>query len=320
MNIFVGKTPVLFFGVVEDRNDPLKANRVRVRIFYWNTADKATLPITALKWAHVVLPTTEAGISGIGKSPHGLVEGSWVTGFFIDGEQGQYPIIMGSLPGIPTELVDSTKGFNDPKGQYPRYIDEPDINRLARNENETLSATKNAGRSIGISTANSSETWDEPASTYAAQYPYNKVTETESGHVFEVDDTTGAERLHRYHRTGTFEEIDPTGNRVTRIVGSDYEIVATDKNIYVKGKCNLTVDGNVTTKINGNWNIEVSGNKTEVIKGSHTQTITGKSVATWSGEESNIICNNGSSNIGLITHTHTDPAGIVGSQTSTAND
>lgn len=300
----LGKNPVLFFGVVEDRNDPLKSNRVRVRIYYWHTEDKTLLPTTSLKWAVAVMPTSTAGVSGIGTSPHGLVEGSWVTGFFVDGEQGQHPIIMGSLPGIPTISSNPNKGFNDPFGIYPKYIEEPDVNRLARNESETLSATKNAGRSTGISTANGSDTWDEPESTYAAVYPHNKVTETESGHVFEVDDTTGAERIHNYHKSGTFEEIDASGNKVTRIVGSNYEVIAVDNRVYVKGRCDLTVDGNVTTKINGNWNIEVMGDKTEVIRGSHNQQITGQSIATWSGEESNIICNNGLKNIGLTTHGH----------------
>lgn len=298
-----GKNPILFFGVVEDRQDPLKANRVRVRVYYWNTMDKTILPTDNLKWATVILPTTEAGVSGIGRTPHGLVEGSWVVGFFVDGDQGQYPIVTGSLPGIPTEAVDSRKGFNDPLGVYPKYIDEPDVNRIARNESETLTSVKNASRKTGVTTADGSS-WDEPVSSYAASYPYNKVTESESGHVFEVDDTSGAERLHRYHKAGTFEEIDKNGNRVTRIVGTDYEIVANGKNIFVNGKCNLTVDGNVTTRINGNWNIEVTGNKTEVIKGTHTQTITGQSIATWAGSESNIICNNGKKNIGLITHGH----------------
>ena len=38
---------------------------------------------------------------------------------------------------------------------------------------------------------------------------FNKVFETESGHVQEFDDTPGQERIHTYHRSGTFHEVDP---------------------------------------------------------------------------------------------------------------
>ncbi len=320
MDSFIGKSPVVFFGVVEDRTDPLKANRVRIRVYYWNTADKSVLPTSSLKWANVILPTTSAGTSGIGASLHGLVEGSWITGIFLDGEQGQWPIVIGSLAGIPTENNDSSVGYNDPNGIYPKFINEPDVNRLARNENQTLTASKNESRSTGISIANSTETWDEPESTYNAVYPFNKVTETESGHIFEVDDTAGASRIHQYHKSGTFHEIDDVGNSITRIIGADYEVVVLDKNVYIKGKCNVTIDGNVTTHIKGNWNVQVDGNKTETVTGVYNQVVTGKGTANWNGSGSDIVVNNGTSNIGLTTHTHTDPAGIAGAESSTAND
>ena len=41
----------------------------------------------------------------------------------------------------------------------------------------------------------------------APVYPYNKVHQSESGHVFEVDDTLGKERINVHHRSGTFHEI-----------------------------------------------------------------------------------------------------------------
>ena len=58
-------------------------------------------------------------------------------------------------------------------------------------------------------------TWSEidPATINKAKYPYNHVHQSESGHLIEVDDTPGFERLHRYHRTGTFEEIGSLGQR-----------------------------------------------------------------------------------------------------------
>ena len=68
--------------------------RCRVRIFGWHTEDKTALPTEDLPWAHPMLPINNPTVSG---KPR---EGDWVVGFFMDGESGQYPIMMGVLPGI----------------------------------------------------------------------------------------------------------------------------------------------------------------------------------------------------------------------------
>ena len=104
------------------------------------------------------------------------------------------------------------------------------------------------------------------------EYPYNHVLETESGHIQEFDDTPFAERIYEKHRTGTFYEIDADGNKVTRIVGNSYEIVAGTEYVDVKGDVNLTVDSNCNTYIKGNWNIQVDGDKTEVVTGKVSET------------------------------------------------
>ena len=104
------------------------------------------------------------------------------------------------------------------------------------------------------------------------EYPYNHVLETESGHIQEFDDTPFAERIYEKHRTGTFYEIDADGNKVTRIVGNSYEIVAGTEYVNVKGDVNLTVDSNCNTYIKGNWNIQVDGDKTEVVTGKVSET------------------------------------------------
>ena len=70
-------------GVVEDRNDPEKFGRYRVRIIGYHTLDKAILPTESLPWAIPMQSVTSAAISGVGVSPTGLVEGSAVIGFFV---------------------------------------------------------------------------------------------------------------------------------------------------------------------------------------------------------------------------------------------
>jgi len=91
----------------------------------------------------------------------------------------------------------------------------------------------------------------EPDNPYAAEYPYNKVLFTESGHIQEFDDTPGAERIHTMHKSGTFQEIHPDGTTVTKVVKDNYQIVFGENNIYVKGNLNIVVDKDVNIKVSG---------------------------------------------------------------------
>lgn len=84
-------------GVVEDRFDPEKIGRCRVRIFGYHSENKELLPTKDLPWAIPIQPITSAGISGIGTAPIGPVEGTWVMGFFLDGEDMQQPAMLGTI-------------------------------------------------------------------------------------------------------------------------------------------------------------------------------------------------------------------------------
>ena len=94
-----------WFGAVEDRDDPLRLGRCRVRIIGYHTEDNETLPTEDLPWALPVMPANSAGSSGVGWSPTGAVEGSWVVGFFADGEGGQHPMFFGTVGSIPGGLA-----------------------------------------------------------------------------------------------------------------------------------------------------------------------------------------------------------------------
>lgn len=271
---------VWFTGVVEDRNDPLHVGRVRVRCFGYHTHETEYVPTESLPWASIMLPVTDTAMNGIGTTPSGLVEGSWVVGFFTDGSDAQHPVVMGCIPGRPTDSAssDTSYGFHDPNGVYPleKYLNEPDVNRLARGDSALdstdIPVVKEEDRKLKIPIANLKDSvvdpenprkrnyWDEPEIPYAAQYPYNHVYQSESGHVVEFDDTTGAERIHEYHKSGTFREIHPTGDTVIKIKGSKYTIIATDDNVHVSGNVNITVDGNTNLYTKKNLVAETDGN------------------------------------------------------------
>jgi hypothetical protein len=156
--------------------------------------------------------------------------------------------------------VDSTKGFQDPNGQYPRYKNEQDTNRLATGNNlgRTIVLKKESARVTDIKVANGG-TFDQPPIPYNAKYPFNKVTQTESGHVVEYDDTPGAERTHNYHKSGTFTEIDANGTQVNQIIGDGFTIYERNGHIYVKGGLDVTVDGAMNLRTDNIFNLEVSG-------------------------------------------------------------
>ena len=379
-NNFFGMNLIWFFGVVEDRNDPIKLGRVRVRCLGWHTDDKKLLPIASLPWAQCIQPVTSAATSGIGRSPTGLVEGSWVFGFFMDGKDAQKPMIMGSLAGLPTEEPDDKKGFN---GIYPDILNEPDIPRHARGEKEAnlipeendklptklkdrlprdqayelkiLSKVEEVLEAIApsveeikdkekIDYLKDNPKWNEPNPRYGGEkageylakktsvYPLNHAHVSESGHVFEVDDTPEAERIHQYHKSGTFVEIQPDGTRSTKVIGDDYEIVIKDKKVLIKGDTTVTISGNAKLLVEGNHYTDIAGdqfisvrgdritkiqgsdikevktnqntniegekdervgqNRTEFVQGNHRENIQGQFIATTSGDWKNLVKSN----------------------------
>ena len=106
--------------------------------------------------------------------------------------------------------------------------------------------------------------WNQPTSRYAAEYPYNHVYESESGHIKEFDDTPGAERIHEYHRSGTFYEIDADGHKVDYVKGDNYNIRVHDDYLYVKGHVVWTGDNdmliasNEKMSLSSKWRLKVS--------------------------------------------------------------
>ena len=542
MKNFMGKDGFQWFvGVVEDRMDPKRLGRLRVRILGYHTEDLVKLPTEDLPWAHPMNPITSATVSGVGQTPLGAVEGTWVVGFFTDGPSAQQPVIMGTLPGVPKNTSTKIEPTIDPKtgkkiypgkgfqdyinGDYPKYTGESDVNRLAINEtaevpdleasdggnqvvefnggdendpisksnrtssvetikmaqfqadldhelrekgfNSTSSAsemlkaatdfknnyakkfklpanilqskeniltgaanhidtivsktngtvngtnvgtvlkdsilvnaegklftpgnlkdvlpanlsadaiasglenitsfnikdlststlesfysaatdkipgnlikgdvvagalkyfksplkkvslnphltsvldkanlTQNIGvaqidgvtegipdaisglstisQDVGLITADldslSGGAWSEPPSPYAAEYPFNHVYESESGHIKEFDDTENAERIHERHMSGTGYEIGPKGTKVTKVVKDNYEIISNDDFLHVKGTRRQTVDEGVRIRCNAkagpgnsysievgigsNCNIEVNGGNVNVV-------------------------------------------------------
>ena len=402
----MGTEFIWWMGVVEDRGDPLQLGRCRVRCYGFHSQSKSDTPTDNLPWAQPIQSITSAAMGDVGHTALGLVEGTWVVGFFLDGKEAQRPVIMGSIAALPTEAGNPSLGFNDPTGRtkennlsvweshsedqpyvsrYPRgttlpaenYSEaneefktgekendrlRPDTNRLARNaghpvlgakdstktekvkiafwdkeqpygvESEDDEELKNGNDIIGNKQGNKRHTvdasstvdsintdvdvsyWNEPATSdktkngstrYSTSYPHNHVFESESGHIKEYDDTKDSTRIHEYHRSDTFYEIEHDGNKHTRIVGNDYEIIAGTNFVNIKGDVNLTIDANCKTYIKGDWDIQVDGNKSELIRGNHSETI--------QGDQSSTVIQNVTEAYGTDTSKHSHRTTVTGS-------
>jgi len=265
---FAGKNGFIWFvGVVEAINDPLKLGRCRVRCVGWHTENKSLLPTESLPWAQVMLPTNNT-------NPYPPRQSDMVVGFFADGQNGQDAIIIGTLPGIPLSAGNPQQGFCDPRTttelaaapikpdesatNYPRKLDEPTTSRLARNDTDYPSAINVAKKAKKASKV-------EPDSYYAAKYPYNNVYESESGHALEFDDTKDAERIHLYHRSGSYVEYGPLGDRAERIQRNKFTVVVGDDSVYVQGSVKMYVDGDYDLNVTGD--IRINGKTVNINQG-----------------------------------------------------
>lgn len=96
MKNFIGKDGFIWWlGVVESHAaDSLGLARCQVRIFGWHSTNESELPTKDLPWATPMYPINTANTFGVPSI------GDWVVGFFMDGESGQAPVVMGVLPGI----------------------------------------------------------------------------------------------------------------------------------------------------------------------------------------------------------------------------
>lgn len=313
---FIGGSFVWFTGVVEDIKDPYEMGRVRVRCIGFHTDDKNLIKTEDLPWATPLMPVNSASMSGIGFSATGILQGSWVVGFFRDGPSAQDPIILGTIPSS-TVKVDYAKGFSDPDGKYPLSladITDTEGNIITRAGDIPIEAVNGPDTYIyreseayktrakllpkKVKIAESPKMplskidaahlslKPEPWNSWPIEkivdpiYPKNQVFHSESGHVFEVDDTPGSERTLDYHKSGTYKEVDSKGSETTTVVGNKYTVVIGSEHLYVKGNegkggYRITVEGNVRQYVDGDYHLEVTGNKTEYVHGNRQSKVIG---------------------------------------------
>jgi hypothetical protein len=120
LNNFYGDNVRWFIGLVVDVNDPLKLDRIKVRVWGIHTSDTVAISNDDLPWAAVCIPVTEGGSSGIGANSQ-IKPRAQVFGLFLDGKDSQLPLILGSIPKIEqirNNLNSAVETYNnDPTGE-----------------------------------------------------------------------------------------------------------------------------------------------------------------------------------------------------------
>lgn len=104
--------------------------------------------------------------------------------------------------------------------------------------------------------------FEEPPDNYNTQYPYNKTIKTKSGHLLEMDDTPGSERVRLFHRSGSEMEYYPDGTKLETVQKDEYN--------NVKGKSNDVFEDDKLSRFLKNVGITIDGDGSIKIKKSLT--------------------------------------------------
>lgn len=176
-------------------------------------------------------------------------------------------------------------GFDDPTGQFPRleYQFASSINRAAL-------GTEVHRLYMGGGDANVALQLPDAA---PSDYPLNQVQETASGHIIEIDDTPGNERILIRHNSGAGVELTSQGDIAISSRNNRVEVTGSDHTVIVEGEGNLIYRGNLNLRVTGdlnidclNYNVNARGNKVENISGSSTTNVGSNSRRTVGGAES----------------------------------
>ena len=242
---FYGDDTRWFIGVVKNIIDPIKMGRIQVRIHGVHGEDLEQVSDDNLPWAQVLTPITEGGTNGLGNSL-GIQINARVFGVFLDGKNSQQPLVLGSIPH--SERGTSTGGTKT----------EVTTNVMAQGVSTAFDVAKK--------TENSSI--DEPLqqNIWKPEYPHNKVTQTSSGHVIEIDDTDGYERIHIYHKSGTFIEMHENGDIVTQHKNGFRSVTGNDK-LYASGDVEWVIEGNITIQALKNFTLSAKENLSVITHG-----------------------------------------------------
>ena len=326
----LGDTFRWFIARVIDIKDPEKMGRVQIRVIHEQTGELGkkvdqygflneellwAYPISAiqsasLSWKKVVELEkfeTPDWVDAVGLSPTGIAVGTYAFGFYLDGYEQNIPMIFGtyhkqSIFPEPGTKIEEMLQDAPPEEDYKYH----DVSALAKGYFEDpITEEGGPGQTLPKEPYEYSKLWrdetddplkistvDEMPTAYNTEYPYNLTYTTKSGHAIELDDTPGHERMHMWHRSGTYEEIsnapsnpgidadrgkvenvypetgpsgwnyttaggvaepDWKGRRARKTMDSFFETVVKDKNELLQRDHNVSIANTQTVKIGNTY-------------------------------------------------------------------
>jgi hypothetical protein len=160
---------------------------------------------------------------------------------------------LSRLGGPIADVFPGSEGSKEPSD-----TNQPSVSYGVHTPGSVSEAQENeAGTAIVITTQG--DVCSEPASSFAPVYPLNKVSESESGHFRELDDTPGAERIKESHRSGSYYEIHPDGSKTTKIVRDNFEVVIGSDYTKIKGTCAVHIEQDAELFCHGDVNMMAMG-------------------------------------------------------------
>ena len=94
----------------------------------------------------------------------------------------------------------------------------------------------------------------------AGVYPLYYSHKSRSGHVFNMDDSPGAESVKVQHRSGSSIQMMPDGQVVFHNKKGKYEVTFGENRMVVTGAQDIVVQGGGSLKVDGDYNMTVRGN------------------------------------------------------------
>jgi len=100
-----------FVGFVVAREDGQNLGRVKVKALGFHDLDPAVVSADDLPWA----PVVDGTYGAVSTVP---LVGDWVLGAFLDGAQGQHPIVLGRIPGYNSQAPAGTDTNGTEEAEY----------------------------------------------------------------------------------------------------------------------------------------------------------------------------------------------------------
>lgn len=169
--------------------------------------------------------------------------------------------------------------FQDISASLPfsNYWGESDLNKRSRGRVDVprkFSSARNA-KKLTTETSPSQSTVTEPETASESVYPHNKVIETTQGHILELDDTPGHERIRVFHKTGSQIEMRPDGSIRYRSMKNSYHLTAGNEETIIRGNCNIIIEASANLRVKGDMTMQVDGDYNLLVHGDMSHEVAG---------------------------------------------